>query len=93
MTQHTITHAAQRLQIITILQRMASDYSYVSANDRHRGANDPGSYSAACKHEILTVLSRTGLERYNAEMARIAAEREKQAKDAALQVYFGHARI
>lgn len=33
------------------------------------------------------MLSRTGLERYNADMARIATEREKQAKDAALQVW------
>lgn len=29
---------------------------------------------------------RTGLESYNAEMARIAVERERQAKAAALQV-------
>lgn len=40
----------------------------------------------SCKHERMTALLRTGLERYNAEMARVAVERERQAKDAALQV-------
>lgn len=58
----------------------------MSANDEHRGPSDPGSYSVSCKHERMTALMRTGLERYNAEMARVAAERERQAKDAALQV-------
>lgn len=33
-------------------------------------------------------LLRTGLELYNAEVVRIAVERERQAKDAALQVDF-----
>ena len=67
-------------------QRTAKDYAYVSANDEHRGPSDPGSYSVSCKHERMTALMRTGLEAYNAEMARVAVERERQAKDAALQV-------
>lgn len=58
----------------------------MSANDEHRGPSDPGSYSVSCKHERMTALLRTGLEKYNAEMARVAVERERQAKDAALQV-------
>lgn len=61
----------------------------MSANDEHRGPSDPGSYSVSCKHERMTALLRTGLERYNAEMARVAVERERQAKDAALQVQRG----
>jgi len=67
-------------------QRTAKDYAYVSANDEHRGPSDPGSYSVSCKYERMIALMRTGLERYNAEMARVAVERERQAKDAALQV-------
>lgn len=70
-------------------QRTAKDYAYVSANDEHRGPSDPGSYSVSCKHERMVALMRTGLERYNAEMARVAVERERQAKDAALQVSRG----
>lgn len=58
----------------------------MSANDEHRGPSDPGSYSVSCKHERMIALMRTGLERYNAEVARVAVERERQAKDAALQV-------
>lgn len=67
-------------------QRTAKDFAYISANFDHRGSNDPGSYSVACSHERLRWLSRTGLERYEAEMKRIAAERERRAKDEALQV-------
>lgn len=64
----------------------------MSANDEHRGPSDPGSYSVTCKHERMTALMRTGLERYNAEMARVAVERERQAKDAALQVIYTRTR-
>lgn len=64
----------------------------MSANDEHRGPSDPGSYSVSCKHERMTALLCTGLERYNAEMARVAVERERQAKDAALQVRQGYVR-
>lgn len=67
-------------------QRTVKDYAYISTNTDHRGASDPGSYSVSCKHERMKALLRTGLESYNAEMARIAKERERQAKDAALQV-------
>ncbi len=74
-------------------QRTAKDYAYVSANDEHRGPSDPGSYSVSCKHERMATLMRTGLERYNAEMARLAVERERQAKDAALQVSTGRRRL
>lgn len=37
----------------------------------------------------MKALLRTGLECYNAEMARVAVERERLAKDAALQVRLG----
>ncbi|CAM9395424.1 unnamed protein product [Ectocarpus sp. 12 AP-2014] len=79
-------HSEQRCTEQLCRQRTAKDYAYVSANDQHRGPSDPGSYSVSCKHERMAALLRTGLERYNAEMARVAAERERQAKDAALQV-------
>lgn len=69
------------------LQRTAKDYAYVSANQYNRGPSDPGSYSVSCTHERMRALFRTGLERYNAEIARVAAERERQAKDAALQAW------
>ena len=75
-------------QRVDAAQRTAKDYAYVSANLYHRGPSDPGSYSVSCTHERMRALLRTGLERYNAEMARVAAERERQAKDAALQACF-----
>ncbi|CAM9223436.1 unnamed protein product, partial [Hapterophycus canaliculatus] len=78
-------HSEQRCMEQLCRQRTAKDYAYVSANDEHRGTSDPGSYSVSCKHERMAALLRTGLERYNAEMARVAVERERQAKDAALQ--------
>ncbi|CAM9868068.1 unnamed protein product, partial [Ectocarpus fasciculatus] len=78
-------HSEQRCTEQLCRQRTAKDYAYVSANDQHRGPSDPGSYSVSCKHERMAALLRTGLERYNAEMARVAKERERQAKDAALQ--------
>ncbi|CAM9395173.1 unnamed protein product, partial [Ectocarpus sp. 12 AP-2014] len=88
-------HSEQRCTEQLCRQRTAKDYAYVSANDQHRGPSDPGSYSVSCKHERMAALLRTGLERYNAEMARVAAERERQAKDAALQakVEIGKAKL
>ncbi|CAM9963332.1 unnamed protein product [Ectocarpus sp. 6 AP-2014] len=88
-------HSEQRCTEQLCRQRTAKDYAYVSANDQHRGPSDPGSYSVSCKHERMAALLRTGLERYNAEMARVAVERERQAKDAALQakVEIGKARL
>ena len=74
-------------RFVDAAQRTAKDYAYVSANSDHRGPSDPGSYSVSCTHERMRALLRTGLERYNAEMARVAAERERQAKDAALQAW------
>ncbi|CAM9595908.1 unnamed protein product, partial [Sphacelaria rigidula] len=80
-------HSEQRCTEQLCRRRTARDYSYVSANDQNRGPNDPGNYSVSCKYDRMKMLQRTGLERYNADMARIAAEREKRAKDAALQVH------
>lgn len=71
---------------IDLNQRDASDYSYVAGNHKERGGNDSGSYSVSCCHERMKVLSRTGLDQYNSDMARIAEERERLAKEAALQV-------
>lgn len=67
-------------------QRTTKDYAYVSASPCHRGPTDPGAYTVFCKHELMKALMRTGFESYNAEMARVAAERERQAKADALQV-------
>ncbi|CAM9295450.1 unnamed protein product [Ectocarpus sp. 13 AM-2016] len=88
-------HSEQRCTEQLCRQRTTKDYAYVSTNDQHRGPSDPGSYSVSCKHERMAALLRTGLERYNAEMARVAAERERQAKDAALQakVEIGRAKL
>lgn len=79
-------HRTVTIFIYAAEQRNTKDYAYVSANLEHRGASDPGCYSVSCKHERQKALLRTGLEHYNTEMARIAVERERQAKDAALQV-------
>ena len=67
-------------------QRTAKDYASVSANLCHRGFSEPSIYTVSCKHERMKALICTGLERYNAEMARIALQQEFQAKVAALQV-------